>query len=107
MVLVMGLALLDVTAVLSARTQAQTAADAAALAAAPVTFTASLAPRAAARQMAEANGARLVWCKCRVDRRVRSRIASVQTEVSVRLWLWDDVAVFARAQAEFNPYPEN
>ena len=106
MLLVMAVALLDVTAMLSARIRSQTAADAAALAAAPATFTRAAAPRAAAQRMATANGARLVWCRCRVDQRPVGRVASVKTEVVVRLWLWEDVLVSAVARAEFTPYPE-
>lgn len=106
MILVMAVALLDVTAVLSARTRAQTAADAAALAAATATFTMTSTPREAARRMAEANGAGLVWCKCPVDRRPESRVVSVRTQMPVRLWLWDDVRIYAQARAEFIPYPE-
>lgn len=106
MLLVMAAALLDVTAVVSARIRSQTAADAAALAAAPATFNPAVVPRKAAQRMAEANGARLVWCRCLVDRRPAPRTVSVRTEVVVRLWLWEDVRVSAQARAEFTPYPE-
>lgn len=106
LVLVMGVALLDVTAVLSARTRAQTAADAAALAAAPATFHPGVTAREAARRMAEANGARLVWCRCRSDHRPLPRIVSVATEVVARLWMWEDIGVRGLSRAEFVPYPE-
>lgn len=106
MLLVMAVALLDVTEVVSARTRAQTAADAAALAAAPATFTMVSPPREAARRLAGANGARLVWCRCRVDRRPLARTVSVRTEVVARLWFWEDVRVVAQSRAEFIPYPE-
>ena len=106
MLLVMAAALLDITAVLSARIRSQTAADAAALAAAPATFDPASSPRKAARRMAKANGARLVWCRCRVDRRPLTREVSVKTEMVARLWLWEDVRVFAVARAEFAPYSE-
>ena len=106
-VLLMAVALLDVAAVLSARTGAQTAADAAALAAAPATFEAGTTPRQAARRMAEANGARLVSCRCRPDGRAVVRTVSVVTEVGVRLWLWEDITVRAASRAEFAPYPED
>ena len=70
--LIMAMALWDVTALLSARVRSQTAADAAALAAAPATLDPATAPREAARRMAAANGARLIWCQCQWTS-VRSR----------------------------------
>ena len=105
-IFILAAALLDVTAMLSARIRAQTAADASALAAAPATFTGETSPREAARRMAEANGARLVWCRCRVDQRSVSRTVSVKTERVARLWLWGNVRIPAVARAEFIPYPE-
>lgn len=105
-VLLMAVALLDVAAVLSARSRAQTAADAAALAAAPATFQLETTPREAARRMAEANHARLVSCRCRNDVRGVVRVVSVSTEVIARLWLWEDVRVRAFSRAEFDPYPQ-
>ena len=103
--LMMAVAVLDIGAVISARTRSQTAADAAALAAAPATFSLAAPPRKAAVRMAEANGARLVWCRCRVDRRPAPRTVSVRTAAVARLWLWGDVTVFAQSRAEFVPYP--
>ena len=103
--LMIGIAVLDISAVVSARTRSQTAADAAALAAAPATFTLASPPREAAARMAEANGARLVWCRCRIDRRPKMRTVTVQTAVVARLWLWEKVTVFAQSRAEFIPYP--
>lgn len=99
-----GIAVLDISAVVSARTRAQTAADAAALAAAPATFTLASPPEQAATRMAEANGARLVWCRCRIDRRPNPRTVRVETAVAARLWLWEEVTVFATSGAEFIPY---
>lgn len=104
-ILMIGVAVLDISAVVSARTRSQTAADAAALAAAPATFTLASLPREAAAMMAEANGARLVWCRCRTDRRSTPRTVRVRTAVTVRLWWWEDVTVFAESGAEFIPYP--
>ena len=103
--LMIGVAVLDISAVVSARTRSQTAADAAALAAAPATFTLASSPQQAATRMAEANGARLVWCKCRIDRRPKVRTVTVETAVVARLWLWEEVTVFAKSRAEFTPYP--
>lgn len=105
LLVIMAAALLDVAAVYSARIRAQTAADAAALAAAPATFTLETTPREAARRMAQANGARLVLCNCRVDRRPDPRVVSVRTEVVTRLWWWKDIRVPAEAWAEFTPHP--
>lgn len=103
--LMIGIAVLDVSAVISARTRSQTAADAAALAAAPATFSLESPPRVAAARMAEANGARLVWCRCRTDRRPTARTVTVRTAAVARLWLWEEVTVFAQSRAEFIPYP--
>ncbi len=105
-ILIMAVALLDVTAMLSARIRVQTAADAAALAAAPATFAGGASPRAVAQRLAEANGARLVWCRCPVDQRPVGRVVSVETERVARLWLWRDIRVSAVARAEYFPYPE-
>ena len=105
MILLLGVASLDINAVVSARNRSQTAADAAALAVTPATFTVASTPREAARRMAAATGARLVWCRCQVDRRSVVRIVSVRTEVVTRLWLWDDIKIFAQSRAEFTPYP--
>ena len=105
MLLLIAVAVLDITAVVSARTRSVTAADAAALAAAPATYSLASPPREAAVRMAEANGARLVWCRCRVDPSAAPRTVSVRTEAIARLWLWGDVAVFAQSRAEFIPYP--
>ncbi len=103
--LMIGVAVLDISAVVSARTRSQTAADAAALAAAPATFTLASSPQQAATRMAEANGARLVRCVCRIDRRPIVRTVTVETAVVARLWLWEEVTVFAQSRAEFTPYP--
>ena len=105
LLLIMAAALLDVVSVYSARIRAQTAADAAALAAAPATFAPDTTPREAARRLAEANGARLVLCRCRVDLRPYARVVTVKTEVVARLWWWKDIRVPAEARAEFTPYP--
>ncbi len=104
-ILSMAAGLLDVVAVASARTRAQVAADAAALAAAPATFSPVSSPRAAASRMARANGARLVRCLCRVDRRPVPRKVSTRTDIPVRLWVLGRVTVSAEAHAEFTPYP--
>lgn len=90
-----------------ARTAASTAADAAALAAAPVTFRpfgASGSPAAEAARYAAANGARLVACACRVDRSWRARTVTVTVVRDARLPLAGRLEVRASASAEFQPY---
>lgn len=63
---VVAMALADVARVLLARSRAQTAADAAALAAAQsLAFPTGLDPEPAARALAQRNGAILVRCACR------------------------------------------
>ncbi len=95
-----------VGALWQARAVASTAADAAALAAAPVTFRpfgASGSPAAEAARYAAANGARLVACACRVDRTWRPRIVTVTVARGARLPLVGSVEVRASAAAEFRP----
>jgi uncharacterized membrane protein len=87
------------------RTSAQTAADAAALAAGPLTFesTQATAPVAEAARFAAANGATLIFCDCPVDPVWRPRTVIVEVEVEVqRSWL-GVTKVVARAAAEFDP----
>ncbi len=80
----------DVAALVQARAQLTTAADAAALAAAPVTFAtfgAAGTPAAEAAAFAEANGVILIECRCPVDRSWASREVAVVVAVSVDLIL--------------------
>lgn len=88
--------------VVAAHVQVTTAADAAALAAAPLTFLAG-DPELEARRFARANGARLVACTCPVDTTVVSRTVTVQVAAHVRLPLLGVRTVRARAAAEFDP----
>ena len=78
-----------------------TAADAAALAAAPATFLGS--PVEEASRMAAANGSQLVSCICSVDRSFGARTVEVRTETRVQIPVLGDVAIRATSRAEFDP----
>lgn len=104
MVLTIGVA--DVGLALAGRLQAAAAADAAALAAAPVTFRpfgATGSPAEEARRFAGANGARLVVCRCPIDRSWQPRVAEVVVEQRVELLGIGAVTVRASSRAEFSP----
>lgn len=93
--------------VVAARETAQLAADAAALAAAPVTFRpfgAGGSPVDEARRYAEVNGARLVRCTgCERDGSWHRRVVEVEVEVSVDVFVFGLGRVEATAAAEFVP----
>lgn len=96
----------DVALLIGAQLQAAAAADAAALAAAPVTFDAFGAragPAGEARRFAEANGARLLRCRCPVDRSWEPRTVVVEVARSVSVPGWGRVTVRAVSTAEFEP----
>lgn len=95
----------DVHRLLVAKAAAQSAADAAALAAAPLTFAAfgsERSPEAEAAVFAGANGAELVACSCDPDPVWRARVVVVMVSVPVESLLGFD-RVTARAAAEFDP----
>lgn len=102
----LGITAMGVASLVLARTMAQTAADAAALAAAPVTFDSfgtERSPTAEAAYFAEANGAVLVECQCEPDAVWRLRVATVKVAVAVP-WIPPPLqAVTATASAEFDP----
>jgi secretion/DNA translocation related TadE-like protein len=105
-VLLLAAVLGSVGALLRARVEATAAADAAALAAAPVTFLpfgASGSPADEAGRFAAANGARLLSCMCPADPSWEPRTVQVEVEVVVRVWPAGDVAVRAVGRAEFAP----
>jgi len=82
------------------------AADAAALAAAPVTFRpfgAAGTPTAEAARFARANGARLVTCRCDVDRSWDTRTVVVTVTRSVSVIGIGEVTVRATSRATFEP----
>ena len=105
-VLVLAVGVADVGILLAARLQASAAADAAALAAAPVTFQpfgAAAGPVEEARRLAAANGARLVVCACRTDPSWEARTVSVVVERRVALIGFGAVTATASSRAEFDP----
>ncbi len=105
LVLVLSLAVAAVGAGVGAYVSASNAADAAALAAAPVTFQpfgARGGPKREAARFAALNGARLVSCTCPVDRSWDTRTVTVQ--VARRLAIpgvgWWQVRATSRATFE-------
>lgn len=91
---------------LDARRRATAAADASALAAAPVTFRrygAKAGPVQEAAKFARANGARLVGCRCAIDRSWAPRTVEVEVETVVDVVLFGPRTVRASSRAQFSP----
>lgn len=106
LVLLLGLWLGVLAQVSVARVHASTAADAAALAAAPVTFLpfgAVGSPAAEAARFARLNGADLVSCVCVVDRSFSTRTVEVRVAVAVSIPLVGAARIEAVGRAEFVP----
>lgn len=104
--LLLGLLVIDVATFLHARSRAQVAADAAALAAAPVTFRpfgADGSPGDEAALFADANGARLVICRCPVDGSWDARTVVVEASVRIDPIVLPATEVRATGRAEFVP----
>lgn len=102
----LSMMMVDVARVTAARAQLTAAADAAALAAAPVTFSSfgmDTEPRAAATSIASANGATMVSCICPVDRTWSARTAVVVVAATVDLLFIKSIRLEASAAAEFRP----
>lgn len=96
----------DVGIYLRARAQAAVAADAAALAAAPVTFAGfggSTGPQGEAARFAAVNHGVLVSCDCAVDRTWNPRVVRVVVTVTADLVLFGRREVAASSRAEFDP----
>ena len=92
--------------VLEARSRAQIAADAAALAAAPLTFDdfgSDGSPHDEAVRLAELNGARLIACVCEVDRSWQTLVVSVTVVVNRQIPGFPAAKIKAEARAEFVP----
>lgn len=105
-VLLLAAVLGAVGAYLRARVEAVAAADAAALAAAPVTFLpfgAEGTPTEEAARFATANSARLLSCSCPVDHSWEPRTVTVRVAREVRLWPVGSLTVTAVGRAEFVP----
>ncbi len=104
--LVLSLLVVDVAHVVAARSQLATAADAAALAAAPETFGAfgsDAGPAQAAAAIALANGVVLEVCECPTDRTWAPRRVRVSVARDVDLILLGSRRLRASAMAEFRP----
>ncbi len=105
-VVVLAAGLGGVAELFVARARATAAADAAALATAPVTFRpfgARGGPVSEAQRFARANGARLVSCRCPVDRSWDRRVVRVVVVRTLWLPVVGRVDVRAAAAAEFTP----
>lgn len=91
---------------LTGYSRARAAADAAALAAAPVTFRPFGAEGSARREaalFAGANGAELVECRCNADPSWEPRTVVVTVRRSFPVLLFGNQSVHATARAEFVP----
>ena len=106
LVVLVGLAVLGAAQVITARSRAVTAADAAALAAAPTTFpplAGERSPVAEALRVAEANGATLVSCRCSQVATFAPRQVEVTVVFPVDLPMLGRRWVEASSAAEFVP----
>jgi len=92
--------------VMRAHLDATTAADSAALAAAPVTFLpfgAKGSPTDEASRFAQLNGAELMWCRCPLDSSFGTRTVEVRVAKIVDLPILGETTVQATGRAEFEP----
>lgn len=106
LVTLVAVVVLAATQIVTARSRAIAAADAAALAAAPMTFppvAGDRSPVDEALALAEANGARLVSCVCSLVATFEPRQVEVTVAVSVDLPLLGLRWVHASSAAEFVP----
>lgn len=101
----LAVAVASIGVLYGAKAQAQTAADAGALAAAVATYppVARGAPAVVARSVVAENGSRLVSCRCRVDGSLSERTVEVVTAVGVSVPIFGTVEVGASSRAEFDP----
>jgi hypothetical protein len=105
-VLLLAALLGSVGAYLRVRSEVSAAADAAALAAAPVTFLpfgADGTPAQEAARFAAMNGAELRRCLCPIDPSWESRVVEVEVARTVPLWPAGAITVTAVSRAEFVP----
>lgn len=106
LVLVLAAGLGAVGVYLRARVEASTAADAAALAAAPITFLpfgSKGPPVDEAIRFARLNGARVIACVCPRDQSWEPRTVQVTTERTVEIWPLGVFTVQGVGRAEFVP----
>jgi uncharacterized membrane protein len=106
LVMLLGIGVADAGLLIAGRYQAAVAADAAALAAAPVTFRpfgASGTPRQEAARFAARNGASLIGCRCASDPSWQTRTVEVVVTRKVRLIGGGAFTVRASSRAEFAP----
>jgi len=85
---------------------ATTAADAAALAAAPVTFLpfgAQGSPSQEAARFVALNGAEMIWCRCEIDRTFEPRTVEVRVRRTLQLPILGMRYIEAVGRAEFVP----
>ena len=105
-VMLLSLLVADVGLYLAGRARASAAADAAALAAAPLTFHAfgsSGSPTSEAERFAALNGMAVAACECSLDPSWAPRTVTVVVAGSVDLIVFGSRQVSARAVAEFEP----
>lgn len=97
--------LVSVALALSAKTQAATAADAAALAAVVSTYPPAMdgTPASRAASVARLNGARLMTCGCAVNSSLEPRVVTVGVVVAVDVPFFGRLDVDGWARAEFDP----
>lgn len=93
---------LDALRLIDIHTQARTAADAAALAAAVATHQGPI-PTGEAQRLAGLNGASMLSCRCPTDRSMLPRSVTVVVEMRVERWLLPVRRVVAEASAEYDP----
>lgn len=106
LVLALAVGVGAVGALVAARAMAVNAADAAALAAAPVTFRsfgADGTPVDEAARFAVRNGAVLETCRCAIDRSWRRRTVTVVVARTLRLPAVGAITVRATSRATFDP----
>ena len=104
-VAMIGVGTAAVGTLVSAREQAHTAAEAAALAAAVATYppAGSGVPLAQATEYAGRNGSRVVACSCPVDATLSARTVTVTTAIDIEVPIFGAVTVRAAASSEFDP----
>lgn len=100
-----GVAATSVGALITAREEAYTAAEAGALAAAVATYPPAGpgSPVALAAEYAARNGSRLVSCRCQVDLSMRPRTVTVTAVREVDVPIFGRIRVRAAARSEFDP----